>query len=113
MKKIKTVLSVLAVLLAFLAVFCLVTRLLTPKYATELVEGSMISQYYDEAGGHDVIFIGDCEVYSNFSPMEIGIDLAVADEDHIVTARSIPISLPWKCIGSRESPPMFEGLPSS
>ncbi len=71
MKKIKTVLSVLAVLLAFLAVFCLVTRLLTPKYATELVEGSMISQYYDEAGGHDVIFIGDCEVYSNFSPMEM------------------------------------------
>ena len=71
MKKTKTVLSVLAVLLVFGLLFCLLTRLLTPKYATDLVEGSMISQYYHEAGDHDVIFIGDCEVYSNFSPMEM------------------------------------------
>jgi hypothetical protein len=71
MKKTKTVLSVLAVLLVFGVLVALVTRLVTPKYATELVEGSMISQYYGEAGGHDVIFIGDCEVYSNFSPMEM------------------------------------------
>ena len=71
MKKTKTVLSVLAVLAAFVLLFCLITRLFTPKYATDLVEGSMISQYYKEAGDHDVIFIGDCEVYSNFSPMEM------------------------------------------
>ncbi len=31
----------------------------------------MISQYYREAGGHDVIFVGDCEVYANFTPMEM------------------------------------------
>ena len=31
----------------------------------------MISQYYGEAGGHDVVFIGDCEVYANYSPMEM------------------------------------------
>ena len=71
MKKTKTVLSVLAVLLAFVLLLCLMTRLFTPTYATDLVEGSMISQYYGEAGDHDVIFIGDCEVYSNFSPMEM------------------------------------------
>lgn len=71
MKKLKTVLSVIAVLMAFAAVFCLVTRLLSPKYMTDLVEGSMISQYYGEAGGHDVVFIGDCEVYANYSPMEM------------------------------------------
>ena len=71
MKKIKTILSVLAVLLIFVLVLDFFNHLLTPKYATELVEGSMISQYYDEAGNHDVIFIGDCEVYSNFSPMEM------------------------------------------
>lgn len=29
----------------------------------------MISQYYEESKDHEVIFIGDCEVYSNFSPM--------------------------------------------
>lgn len=71
MKKLKTVLSVIAVLMAFAAVFCLVTRLLSPKYMTDLVEGSMISQYYGEAGGHDVVLIGDCEVYANYSPMEM------------------------------------------
>lgn len=72
MKKIlKTVLSVAAVLLVFALLLALVSRLLEPKYATTLVEGSMISQYYDEAGNHDVIFIGDCEVYANFTPMEM------------------------------------------
>ena len=43
--------------------------LLKPKYATTLVEGSMIAEYYDEPKDHEVIFIGDCEVYANFSPM--------------------------------------------
>jgi hypothetical protein len=57
------------VLLVFVAVFGLVNRLLQPKYATDLVEGSMISQYYKEYGDHDVIFIGDCEVYANIDPM--------------------------------------------
>lgn len=71
MKKIKNLLSVLAVLLVFVLILDFFNRLLTPKYATELVEGSMIAQYYEEAGNHDVIFIGDCEVYSNFSPIEM------------------------------------------
>lgn len=70
-KPLKTLLSVAAVLTAFVLVLGLVTALLQPKYMTELVEGSMICQYYREAGGHDVIFIGDCEVYANFSPMEM------------------------------------------
>lgn len=67
----KNVLSVTAVLLAFVLLLSLITMLLQPKYMTDLVEGSFTSQYYREAGGHDVIFIGDCEVYSNFSPMEL------------------------------------------
>ena len=67
----KNALSVSAVLLAFALVLSLATMLLQPKYMTDLVEGSFTSQYYREAGGHDVIFIGDCEVYSNFSPMEM------------------------------------------
>jgi len=70
-KRIQTVLSVLAVLVAFVLVLGLATRLLEPKYATDLVEGSFLSQYYQEAGNHDVIFVGDCEVYANFSPMEL------------------------------------------
>ena len=71
MKKTKTVFSVAAVLLIFLIVLGLTDRLLQPKYMTDLTEGSMTAQYYREAGGHDVIFIGDCEVYANFSPMEL------------------------------------------
>ena len=70
-KLLKNVLSVIAVLLVFAVAVGLVSRLLQPKYMTDLVEGSFTSQYYKEAGGHDVIFIGDCEVYSNFSPMEL------------------------------------------
>lgn len=64
-------LGVVAVLLAFGLVLSLATMLLQPKYMTDLEEGSFISQYYREAGGHDVIFIGDCEVYANFSPLEL------------------------------------------
>ena len=70
-KLLKNVLSVLVVLLVFVLALGMVTRLLEPKYMTDLVEGSFTAQYYREAGGHDVVFIGDCEVYSNFSPMEM------------------------------------------
>lgn len=67
----KTTLSVTAVVLVFLLVLSFATMLLQPKYMTDLVEGSMLSQYYRESGGHDVIFVGDCEVYANFTPMEM------------------------------------------
>ncbi len=67
----KTPVSIVAVLLASVAVFCLVSRLLSPKYMTDLEEGSMISAYYHQAQDHDVVFIGDCEVYANFSPLEM------------------------------------------
>lgn len=72
MVKCKKILSMVSVILVFLLLFTGINRLLSPKYATTLIEGSMISQYYEEAHEeHDVIFIGDCEVYANFSPMEL------------------------------------------
>lgn len=58
-------------MVVFSIAFVLISMLLQPKYMTDLEEGSFISQYYREAGGHDVIFLGDCEVYANFSPMEL------------------------------------------
>ena len=70
-EKLKTAASIVAVLLVFVLLLGFFTRLLQPKYMEDLVEGSMISQYYGEYGGHDVIFIGDCEVYANFTPMEM------------------------------------------
>lgn len=67
----KTVVSITLVLSLFLLLLSFATMILQPKYIMNLREGSMLSQYYREAGGHDVIFIGDCEVYANFSPMEL------------------------------------------
>ncbi len=46
----------------------LLQRLLTPKYTDGIIEGALIAEYYGEEKDHDVIFIGDCEVYENFSP---------------------------------------------
>ena len=67
----KRIVSVLCVIAVFIGAFAFLTRLLSPKYATDLIEGGMIGQYYDQAGDHDVIFIGDCEVYANYSPMKL------------------------------------------
>lgn len=65
----KNILKTIAIFLIFIMIFILLNMLFQPKYATSLVEGSMISEYYDEPKDHEVIFIGDCEVYANFSPM--------------------------------------------
>lgn len=46
----------------------LLQELLQPKYMSDVVEGRLIAEYYEEEKDHDVIFIGDCEVYENFSP---------------------------------------------
>lgn len=48
-----------------------IQALLVPKYMSGVVEGAMISEYYDEEKNHDIIFVGDCEVYGNISPMTL------------------------------------------
>ena len=30
-----------------------------PKYVSDIVEGALIAEYYEEEKDHDVIFIGD------------------------------------------------------
>ena len=45
--------------------------LLVPKYMDNTKEGALIGEYYENAGNNDVIFIGDCEVYENFSPITL------------------------------------------
>ena len=47
----------------------LLQRLLVPKYVDGIVEGAFVAEYYKEEKDFDVIFIGDCEVYENFSPI--------------------------------------------
>lgn len=46
-------------------------RLLMPKYQEGVVEGSMIAEYYNDPSPHDVLFIGDCELYENLSPIAL------------------------------------------
>ena len=51
--------------------------LLLPKYVAGTVEGAFIAEYYDEVKDHDVIFVGDCEVYENFSPIVLWRDYGI------------------------------------
>ena len=57
------------IVLLLLGIFWFLNILVSPKYMESLVEGSMISEYYDTPKNHEVLFIGDCEMYANFSPM--------------------------------------------
>ena len=46
------------------------TFILQPKYISTSPEGSLTEEYYDSVKEtkHDVLFIGDCEVYESFVP---------------------------------------------
>lgn len=65
--------TVLALLLALFWIFALfsVQALITPKYQSGVIEGSMIAEYYKDKTEHDVIMVGDCEIYEVFSPVEL------------------------------------------
>ncbi len=58
---------ILSVILVMGSLF-LLQGLLMPKYVAGMEEGALIAEYYGEQKDHDVIFIGDCEVYESFSP---------------------------------------------
>ena len=63
-------LKLIATLLVFGVLFFLLQRLVVPKYTVDLKEGSLIREYYDEEEkDFDVILIGNCELYENFSPL--------------------------------------------
>ena len=67
-KKIGILASVLVICGVLLA--C-IQALVVPKYMDKSKEGNLIAEYYANAGNNDVIFIGDCEVYENFSPITL------------------------------------------
>lgn len=62
--------AVLMIAFTFL-VFFLFQAVLVPKYMSGVREGALIQEYYKETTKHDVIFIGDCEVYENISPVTL------------------------------------------
>ena len=63
-------LCVVLALLIFAAVPVVLSPIFEPKYLTQSKEGSFTEEYYASVAetNHDVIFIGDCEVFESFIP---------------------------------------------
>ena len=55
----------------------LLQRLLVPKYVDGIVEGAFVAEFYAEEMDHDLLFVGDCEVYENFSPIVLWQDYGI------------------------------------
>jgi hypothetical protein len=64
----KTLILCICILLAAILLLGFVQMLVTPKYMTTSRDGALIAEYYNETTDHDVLFIGDCEVYECFTP---------------------------------------------
>ena len=64
----QTAVKIIVTALILILALYLLQRLLMPKYMGDVVEGAMIQEYYDENKDHDVVFVGDCELYENISP---------------------------------------------
>jgi len=84
------IIKVISAAVAFIIVFTAVQRLLVPKYASYALEGNLIGEYYNSTMDQDVILIGDCEVYANFSTISLW-------EDYGITSfiRGSPQQLVW------------------
>ncbi len=76
--KLRTFLLILAGVVTAVLFFAAVQRLLMPKYQTGVVEGSMIEEYYDNKEPHDVLILGDCEVFENISPVRMYRDYGIS-----------------------------------
>ena len=62
----KCIRRMVAVILLILVIFFF-QRLVMPKYTSGIVEGGFTKEYYNEKNPHQVVMIGDCELYENFS----------------------------------------------
>lgn len=70
--------KITATLLIAIAGLFLLQRLLEPKYVDGVVEGAFVAEYYREPRkDFDVVFVGDCEVYENFSPVALWEDYGI------------------------------------
>lgn len=72
MKKSKQVVVTIITISLVILILLFLQRLLTPKYVDGIVEGAFVKEYYaEENKDFDVLFVGDCEVYENFSPVDL------------------------------------------
>ena len=65
----KKICTGIAVVIIPMVCLYLLQCLLVPKYASDIKEGAMIEEYYNSEKNHDVLILGDCEVYENISPV--------------------------------------------
>ncbi len=72
-----TILKIVLGAVIVLGVLFLLTKLLVPKYVTGVVEGALIAEYYEDEKDHDVIIVGDCEVYENINPVTLWNDYGI------------------------------------
>ncbi|MCD8211434.1 MAG: SGNH/GDSL hydrolase family protein [Oscillospiraceae bacterium] len=68
-RSLKWIPAVIILAVVLLGVLYVLQRLVMPKYMTDIVEGAFTAEYYKETTDHDVLMIGDCEVYENISPI--------------------------------------------
>ena len=54
-----------------IVLFLFFQALFMPKYMESMKEGALIAEYDKDSLNHEVVFIGDCEVYENFSPVTL------------------------------------------
>lgn len=71
MKKLKVAICLIAGVLTLVLTLDAAQRILTPKYVSEAQDGRLVAEYYDSAKNHDVVFVGDCEIYENISPVTL------------------------------------------
>ena len=76
---------------AFLLLMVILIALLTPLLKPKSSEDGLTGEYYEQAGGNDVIFLGDCEVYETFVPAKLW-------EEYGITSyvRGSPQQLIWQ-----------------
>lgn len=67
----KNLICIICCAAALVIAVWLLGKLVEPKYMSGVLEGAMTAEYYGEELPHDAIFIGDCEVYENFSPVTL------------------------------------------
>ena len=86
----KRVIAAVLILVALVGCLWFAQKLLVPKYIVKNEEGVLAGEYYDNIGSNDVLFIGDCEVYSNFSPITLWQDYGITS-----VIRGTPQQLIW------------------
>jgi hypothetical protein len=72
MKNYKKAARISITVIVVVIILYLLSKLLVPKYVDGIVEGALVAEYYEEQRkDFDVVFVGDCEVYENFSPIKL------------------------------------------